>query len=393
MIELQVIFWLCVWAIVHSYILYPIILKLIIKIKGKKKFKAFEKTDELPKLTILMAAYNEEAVIEKKTRSLFNTTYPKDKIEVLIGSDNSTDSTNSILFKLSREFENIQITNFKFRQGKVSIINQLYEQAKGDIIFITDANVMLEEETLFEAIKYFADERIGLVDTNMQNYGLKKDGISFQEKSYISREVLVKHLESDSFGTMIGPFGGCYALRKELFTPVPPNFTVDDFFICMSVLAKRKMAINNLKAVVHEDVSNVLTIEFKRKIRIAIGNFQNLRHFIKLLINPFRAISFTFFSHKVLRWFGPIFLLGAFISNAILAFNAPLIYTILMVLQVFVMFLPIADILLKKFGIHVVLLRFATHFYTMNLSLLLGFIKSIKGVKSNVWKPTKRFQG
>ena len=107
----------------------------------------------------------------------------------------------------------------------------------------------------------------------MKNYGLKKDGISFQEKSYISREVYVKSLESKAFGTMIGPFGGCYAIRKEYFIKVPANYLVDDFFICMNVLAQNKKAINNLEAIVYEDVSNVLSIEFKRKIRIAINCF------------------------------------------------------------------------------------------------------------------------
>ena len=156
--------------------------------------------------------------------------------------------------------------------------------------------------------------------------------------------------------------------------------------------AQNKKAINNLEAIVYEDVSNVLSIEFKRKIRIAIGNFQNLKHFRKLLYNPFSTVGFCFGSHKVLRWFGPFFLIGALASN-ILLFKHNQLYAYLLYLQVFITFLPFADMFLKNFKIHIVLLRFATHFYTMNLSLLIGFIKSIKGVKSNVWKPTKRFQG
>lgn len=391
MITGEIIFWICVWAMAHSYVLYPLFLRLVIAVKGYKKYEKYASHEELPTLTILMAAFNEEAVIEKKVRSIFDTSYPLDKIEVLVGSDNSTDATNSILFKLSREFSQLKFTNFSFRQGKVNIINELSEKAQGEILIVTDANVLLEKETLKEMLSLFKDNRVGLVDSHMKNYGLKKDGISFQEKSYISREVLVKHLESASFGTMIGPFGGCYAIRKSLFVKVPPNYTVDDFFICMHVLSRRKLAINNLNALVYEDVSNVLSIEFKRKIRIAIGNFQNLRHYFRLLLNPFSPLSYAFFSHKVLRWFGPFFLTGALISNIFLIGQAKL-YLILFILQLFVTILPIADIFLKKFGIHIVLLRFATHFYTMNLSLLIGFIKSIKGVKSNVWRPTKRFQ-
>lgn len=386
-----IIFWICVWAMAHSYLLYPFSLQLLIWLRGEKKYNSFSNNEDSPSVTILMAAYNEEAVIEKKIRSIFNTTYPLNKIEVLVGSDCSTDSTNSILFKLSREFEQLDFTNFNLRQGKIKIINQLSEKGTGEILIITDANVLLEEKTLFETLKLFKDKRIGLVDTHMKNYGLKKDGISIQEKTYISREVFVKHLESASFGTMIGPFGGCYAVRKELYAPVPENYTVDDFFICMNVLAKKKLAINNLEAIVNEDVSNVLAIEFKRKIRIATGNFQNLKHFFKLLLNPFSPRSYTFFSHKVLRWFGPFFLIIALLSNIFLIGQHPL-YLVTFILQLLVIILPFVDTILKKFGIHIVLLRFITHFYIMNLSLLIGFVKSIKGVKSNVWKPTKRFQ-
>lgn len=392
MIGLEIIFCLSVWAMFHSYVGYPLILYFVVLIKGEKKFKSFDQTDELPTISILMAAYNEEAIIEKKIESIYNTSYPIQKIELLVGSDNSTDSTNQILEKLARIYPGMQCTLFKQRQGKISIINHFSDIARGELLMITDANVLLQKDTLFETVKYFADDRVGLVDTHMKNYGMKTDGISFQENSYISREVYVKQLESRASGTMIGPFGGCYAIRRSQYQKVPDNFLVDDFFICMNVLRNGYKAINNLKAVVYEDVSNSLYIEFRRKIRIAMGNFQNLKYFRSLLLKPFSALGFNYFSHKVLRWFGPFFLIAAFVSNLLLYRHAA-IYPVLFWLQVLVTILPIPDFFLKKFGIHIVLLRFATHFYTMNFSLLIGFIKSLKGIKSNVWRPTKRFQG
>ena len=153
MMFIQLIFWICLGALVHSYVAYPFFLHLIILLKGKKQFNAYSQTDPLPNISLLMAAYNEEAVIEKKIRSIFNTNYPKNQIEVLIGSDNSDDSTNYLLKQLSKEFPQLHITLFDKRHGKISIINQLSDWAKGDIIFITDANVLLQENTLFEAKK------------------------------------------------------------------------------------------------------------------------------------------------------------------------------------------------------------------------------------------------
>ncbi|HUM88989.1 MAG TPA: glycosyltransferase [Prolixibacteraceae bacterium] len=391
MIAAVVIFWLCVWAIAHTYVIYPVLLHILRKIKGRKSFRSFEAGDELPMVTILMAAYNEESVIEDKIRSVFNTSYPMQKVEMLVGSDNSNDNTNTIVLSLCEEFPNLHFFNFEVRQGKIGIINQLSDKSLGSILVVTDANVMFSVETLPQLIKYFADEGVGLVDTRMNNYGLKKDGISVQEKSYISREVYIKHLESSTFGTMIGPFGGCYAVRKSLFVKVPSNYLVDDFFVCMSVFDQGKLAINNLDAPVYEDVSNNLSIEFKRKIRIAAGDFQNLNHFKHLLWPPFSPVAFCFLSHKVMRWIGPFFLIGALFSNAILAVHSPF-YQVLFLLQITLSFLPFVDFILKKIGIHIVLLRFVTHFYSMNLSLLIGFFKSLKGIKSNVWKPTRRLQ-
>ncbi|MDA3818566.1 MAG: glycosyltransferase [Prolixibacteraceae bacterium] len=391
MIVLQIIFWVSVAAIAYSYVLYPLILQLILRLKGKALFSQKSDMDYTPKLSVLIAAYNESSIIEKKIKSLYNTGYPIEKIEVLIGSDNSTDGTNEILQKLSTKYTNLYSFIFNSRQGKINIINQLEQKATGEILILTDANVLLQHNTLPELVKHFSDDRIGLIDTQMKNYGMNNNGISFQEKSYISREVYIKSLESKTFGTMTGPFGGCYAIRRELYTPVPANYLVDDFFICMNVLRKGKMAINNIEALAFEDVSNNLAIEFKRKIRIGTGNFQNLWHFSDIWLKLLKPAGFCFFSHKVLRWFGPFFLVAAFISNLLL-FETALLYQISFVLQVIVTFSTIADIILKKIGNHIVLLRFITHFYAMNLSLLIGFFKSLKGVKSNVWKPTKRLQ-
>jgi cellulose synthase/poly-beta-1,6-N-acetylglucosamine synthase-like glycosyltransferase len=392
MIAAIIIFWFCVWAIAHSYVLYPLILQLRIYFMGRKEYQSFSLDDDLPSISILMAAFNEELVISQKIRSIFDTSYPHEKIELWIGSDNSTDGTDEIIKQLAVELPNINFIHFDNRQGKVNIINQLFEKASGEILILTDANVMFEKNTLFETIRFFKDNQVGLVDTQMKNVGLKKDGISIQEKSYISREVFVKHLESEAYGAMIGPFGGCFAIRKDLFEKVPPNFLVDDFFECMNVLSKGKAAINNLDAKVFEDVSNILSIEFHRKIRIAAGDFQNLNYFKKILWPPFRPVAFCFLSHKVIRWFGPFFLIGALISNFVLMQESDF-FQILFLLQLIVTILPFIDVFLKKFHLHIVFLRFITHFYTMNLSLLIGFIKSIKGVKSNVWKPTRRLQG
>ncbi len=384
------IFGASIAAMFYTYVLFPLILKWL---SANKKFEniRYEQSSELPFISVLISAYNEQDVIEKKINSIYHTTYPADKFEVLIGSDASDDLTDSIIRLLTSRYNSLKFFPFTQRSGKGNVINRLYEKSKGSILVFTDANVILEESSLFELVKYFKDSKIGLVDSQMINTNLQTHGISFQEKAYISREVKIKQAESLLWGTMMGPFGGCFAIKKELYTPVPKNFLVDDFFINMTILEKGYKCINNLEARVYEDVSNNLADEFKRKIRIATGNFQNLHKFSNLLFHQTKGLSFCFISHKVLRWFGPFFIILALVSNFILAFHNEFFFTIL-ILQLLILVLPLIDLLLKMVNVHIHILRLVTHFYTMNVALMIGFFKSLQNIETNVWKPTQRNQ-
>ncbi len=390
MIFAAIIFWLCVAAVIHSYITFPLILRLLASNKSSI-WTTGEKSDFIS-VSILISAFNEEEVIKDKIDSILNSDYPLEKFEILVGSDCSTDQTNKILTDLAAiPGNNLQFFPYETRQGKPNVINQLVQHARGEILILSDANVMFNSQTITELILPFNNSDIGLVDSQMINTGLKREGISQQEKAYISREVRIKHEESLIWGTMMGPFGGCFAIRKTLFSPVPSNFLVDDFYLNMIVLEAGSKAINNPNAKVFEDVSNDLAIEYRRKIRIATGNFQNLARFKNLLWPPWSGLAFSFLSHKVLRWLGPFFLIIAFLSLSILSLRSTF-YLILFISYFFILILPLFDWILKKLNFHIFILRFITHFCAMNLAMLVGFVRKNKGVKSNVWEPTKRNQ-
>ncbi|MBE0664043.1 MAG: glycosyltransferase [Bacteroidales bacterium] len=385
-----ILFWLSVFLVVFSYALYPLLLKLLVS--GKKPNQLLYNDAALPFVSVIIAAFNEESVIKEKMFSVLQSNYPKDRLEILVGSDASTDQTIPIVKELSTNHSLISYFDFTDRRGKPSVVNDLVSRSKGEILVLTDANVFFSEDTLIQLIRHFRNPEIGLVDSHMVNMGLKKEGISYQEKAYISREVKVKHMESLVWGTMMGPFGGCYAIRREDYSDVPPHSLVDDFYINMKVIEKGKKAVNELEAIVYEDVSNSLRDEFRRKIRIATGNFQNLRRFGHLLWPPWSGTGFAFLSHKVLRWFGPIFLILALLSNIPLALQSDF-YALTLAGQLLLMFvIPVCDWVLRKLNIHISLLRLILHFYSMNLALLFGMFRYMKGVKTGVWKPTPRNQ-
>ena len=387
---IEILFWICVVSVFHTYVLFPLILVICAKNK-KNNTVQYHIEDELPFVSIVIAAYNEEQVIEQKIISLFATTYPIHKFEVHIGSDNSSDTTNAIINKYTKQFPNLILHPFTERQGKATIINSLTTIAKGEIIILTDANVYFEPQTIFELVKHYKNSEIALVGGLILNTNVKKTGISYQEKTYLSFENSIKYREGVLWGSMIGAFGGVYSIRKDMYHPVPKNYLMDDFYITMHVLQDGKKAIMEPDAVCYEDISNVMHEEFRRKVRISIGNYQNLVAFGNMASNPFSGVGFSFISHKILRWFTPFFLIVILLLSAYLGwFNS--LYAYLFFIQLILLCIPLFDFTCKSWNIHIRLFRFITHFYSMNLALLLGFFKYLKGINSNVWQPTKRNQ-
>ena len=384
------LFWICLFLLVYTYFIFPFSTIFLARKKSLNN-KFYKQEDEIPSVSILIAAYNEQEVIKEKVMSIINSNFSSSKMEIIIGSDCSTDNTNEIISELAKNYSFLNAKIFTERSGKSAVVNKLVKQAKNEILILTDANIIFSKNTIQSLIRHFKNSKIGLVDSNMVNIGIKKSGISLQEKTYISSEVKFKHAESKLLGMLMGPFGGCFAIRKSLFIPIPENFMVDDFFVCMNILKNGNLAINDLDAVVYEDVSNQISEEFRRKRRISMGNFINLFHFKKLLLKPFTKLGFIFLSHKVIRWFGPILLLLVLASNFILISDS-IFYKIAFFSQLILFIFPFIDLLLRKIGIHILILRFATHFYSMNLALFMGMIDYLTVNKKGVWEPTKRKQ-
>jgi cellulose synthase/poly-beta-1,6-N-acetylglucosamine synthase-like glycosyltransferase len=387
---MEYLFWLSVFLVFHTYVLYPLILRFTAYF-CKPNQKIYLKNENLPSVSIIMSVYNEEKVLAQKIDSILSSDYQKEQIEICIGSDNSSDGTNSILKEYAGRSSSLVPSYFDIRQGKANIINQLAISAKGEILVLTDANVYFTKDTIYNLAKHFKNPEIDIAGGNIVNTNIKKDGISFQEKTYLVNENTMKYHEGIIWGSMMGAFGGCYAIRKNKYAPVPKNYFMDDFYITMHVLSSGGKAINELDAICYEDVSNIIYEEFRRKIRISIGNFQNLSSFKKLLWPPYKGIGFSFLSHKVLRWFTPVFIIFALVSSIFLM-NKSVFYQFLFFTQCLLMFCPVIDTLLKKINFHNSILRFITHFYLMNLTLLAGLFLYLRGPSSNIWQPTKRYQ-
>lgn len=340
-----------------------------------------------------MAVYNGEACIREKVKSVLESDY-NGKIHFLIGSDASTDQTNTILKELAIQYPGLLHPHFVAdRQGKIRIINQLASIVKsragvGDILISTDATAIFDKDCIRLLVRHFNDQRVAAVGANIIKQKMRKDGISGQEKAYYNRELLMKYEEGLIWGTSIGVFGACYAIRPEKFPMVPETYLVDDFFITMHLLTKGDHVRYDLDAIVYMNLANETAIEFKRKIRIATGNFQNLIHFPGALFG-LTGMNFAYWSHKVLRWFTPFCMIATYVTAYRLS-DDHWIYMLAWVVQSVLFLIPFGDYLLGRMRIHHRVLRFIAHFYLMNLGILIGFFRFLAGVKNSVWEPTRR---
>ena len=386
--------WGSLLLVAHTYVLFPLLLARLARGRRQNAHVYAPASPELPAVDILLAVYNEEQVIEEKIRATFTTTYPPEKLTFYIGSDNSSDRTNAIITRLAAEHPQLRFRPFGQRTGKPGVMEALSREATAPVLVLTDANVFFTPDTLYHLVKHFRNPAIGQVGGNILNPEHRREGISGQEKAYLERENRIKYQEGVVWGSMIGAFGGCFAVRRACYQPAPRAFIVDDFFISLAVLEAGYQAINELAAVCHEDVSDKLPEEFRRKARISAGNFQNLVAFRRLLWPPWRGVSFAYWSHKVLRWLTPLLLVLMLLSNAVLvARGGGWFYQLLLAGQLGLPLLTGLDALLHRRNVHLRPLRFVSHFYSMNAALLLGFGRYLRGVKTTVWEPTQRFQG
>ena len=377
MVSLAVIISLAALSLIAlTYVVYPV-WQLIFP--GKPMDFTGEFTP--PLVSVVFAAYNESSIIEAKIRSIYNTNYPIDKLSVWIGSDLSNDGTDEIIRNLQSEFPQLNLHVNDNRSGKSATINSLIEQTTAEVIIATDANILFKETTIEELVRPIALQKATAVaGTLAYEAGGVINSTATNEKVYLSLENAIRRAESRKHGICFGMEGGLYSMRKSFWKPIPPNTFMEDFFQTVQLIARDQKVLFNEAAIGLEDVSTSLREEYKRKIRISIGNWQNLIRFYPLLFKHPYPFGILFLMHKVLRWLTPHLYLIALIAG--------LFTSQWMIISIVLIGLPVSQFILMSFGLATPL----AYFYVMNTALFVGFLRYLKGVKSSVWQPTKRNQ-
>jgi cellulose synthase/poly-beta-1,6-N-acetylglucosamine synthase-like glycosyltransferase len=285
------LFWGAVGLIIYTYAGFP----LLALVRGLVRPRPVRHGDDLPGVTMIIAAYNEEAVIADKLTNTQALDYPPSLLKVIVASDGSSDATNSLV----REFDapNVQLLALP-RQGKNRTLNAAVAAADSDILVFSDADSMLKPDALRQLVAPFTDPDVGGVggDYHYASDGMEGGG----ERTYWSFDRVLKQLQSRS-GSMTSATGQIYAMRRALFRPMPDGVT-DDFFTSVQVPAAHKRLVFAPHAVAYGPVAATAKAEFRRKVRVMTAGLRGV-WLVRQLLNPFAYGYFAvqLFSHKVLR--------------------------------------------------------------------------------------------
>jgi len=389
----EILFWSCVCAVVYNYVGYPILLFVFSVLSqaksdflfliGKQSRRSRPLSDELPTVAILLSAHNEEAVIRDKVNNCLELDYPHNRLEFLVGLDSPSDSTPDILSQMPSG--RVRVWHFTSRQGKLAVLCNLAQQTNAEIVVSTDANTLLKSDCIRTLVRHFRDSRVGAVSGEEKRIAARGTDPA-AESTYWRYESALKFLEN-RLNCSLGGNGSVLAVRRHLFKLDKPSI-VEDFQIPLDIRFKGYRVVYDPEALAIEEIAPSHAAQFARRIRLGAGDFQALFTNLKYL-NPKNGLAaFCFFSHRVLRWLGPMFLLLALVSSLFL-FEIPFFQT-LIALQCGFYLGACFGFWRKKNGRKTGLLALPVNFCLMNLALLLGFFQYLTGRHSTVWKATPR---
>ncbi|MBM4340825.1 MAG: glycosyltransferase family 2 protein [Deltaproteobacteria bacterium] len=372
---MRTLFWLSFFVVIYAYFGYPFLLMLLSR--KKRESDTHNSNDRYEQsASLIIPVHNEEKIISDKIQNTLSLDYPKNKLEILIISDGSTDRTGEI----ARRYGNDGVKYFEqpVRKGKAAALNRGLREAKNEIIVFSDASIILEEKALRNLLRRFSDKRTGCVSG--EDYIPGEGG----EGAYGRYELFLRNLES-RIGSIVGASGCFYAQRRDLCEPFPEGLA-PDFFSVLKTVEKGFRAVTEPTAKgMMRSVPDPKS-EFERKVRTLLRGMTTLIHF-KHLLNPFKfgIFSIQLISHKLIRWSIGVFLILLFFSNLFLLSSK--IYATFFWLQV--AFYGMAAIGWMGSS-RPFIFRIPFFFSMVNLSALVAWGKYLSGHRQEIWEPSKR---
>lgn len=376
---MEVLFWFSVFGVIYPYLGYPAVLWLLGGVLGRERKIEGEDSPFYPSISMIIPVCNEEKRIERKLANTEALRYPADRLQVLFVSDGSTDRTVELIRKQARGA--MTLIERPVRQGKAAALNAGLEHATHDIVIFSDASIELESDALRHIVQGFRDPAIGCIS------GEDKIAESGGEAWYGRYELLIRRLES-KVHSIVGASGSFYAQRRELCVPFAEGLA-PDFLSVLRTVEQGFRAISEPNAVGTMTSVKDSNQEFERKVRTLIRGMTALFSYARVL-NPVRfgVFAVEMFSHKVLRWSVPVFLITALFSSVLLI-DSP---WFLFVTAIQVAFYLVALLAFSGWAVIRQSLpgKIALYFSIVNAAILVAWVKYAIGVRQELWTPSQR---
>jgi cellulose synthase/poly-beta-1,6-N-acetylglucosamine synthase-like glycosyltransferase len=380
---LELVFFSCLAICFYIYFGYPLLLAVIAAVRRRE----VRQQAITPSISVIIAAHNEEKIISEKLENTLGLDYPKDRLDIIVVSDGSTDRTEPMVTQY--EEQGVRLLSLA-RCGKMQALNRGVASATGEILVFTDANAILEASALRQLAANFSDPEVGGVCGN-QKYRQKQSGdcAGQGENLYWTYDKFIKRLESQ-VGSTIGADGSIYAIRRNLFIPIDDPAQADDFAVSARVVTQGYRLVFEPAAVSYEEPPASSEREFWRKVRVTNHSLRSLLDLSEAL-NPWRTgfYALELLSHKVLRYLVPLFLLMAFLANVILA-RASDFYQFLLLGQMLFYGSALMGYKLRhqSWG-RIKFFYVPLYFCLANTAALLGILSLLKGERITLWQPQR----
>jgi cellulose synthase/poly-beta-1,6-N-acetylglucosamine synthase-like glycosyltransferase len=366
----------------YVYVGYPLAVWLLSRLWGRNVGRG----DITPTVTLLVSAYNEAGTIRRKLENCLGLDYPRERLDIVVVSDASTDDTD----RITEEFagQGVSLLRMTERKGKTAGLNAAMEKVEGEIVVFSDANILYEREAIRRLIANFADREVGCVTGDSRYLDPERSATHAQENAYWGYERLIRCSES-RLGSTVGADGAIFAIRRELYTRLPVD-AINDLMLPLRIVAGGHRAVFEQRAVGFEPSAGDLRREFRRKRRIVNRSWRAVMS-VPAVLNPARTGLFAWqvWSHKVLRWLALPVLLVA-VGAALVAY--PLGGVHRLVVWGFAGSLVAAGagaLLPERLGAAAKLGRVALYFYAINVAAVLGMVLALRGRVQAVWTPER----
>lgn len=373
LVSAVVILWVAAGWVFYVYVGFPFLLWMLARLFERR----VKKRPIEPVVSLLIAAYNEENIIEKKVRNALALDYPPEQLEIVVASDGSRDATAAIARKFAGE--RVRVLEYPANRGKVAVLNDSLPLLRGEIVAFSDCSSMLAPDALRQLVSHFADPRVGAVSSVYKVRAAAEEAeLGQQEDLYWRYETFLKTQEG-RLGSVLGCHGALYAIRKRLYPALEPGTINDDYIIPVRVLQQGYRVSYEPAAAAYEEAHESMG-GFGRRVRIMTGNFQQLRELRPLLWPPRPLALFFFLSHKAGRLLVPLAMMAMMAANLTLL-GRPM-YAKLAGMQILFYSLVLFGAVFRLGPV----LRMPYYFCMINAASFLGIYHALSHKRRPAWK-------